>query len=611
VPGPHWRGAGGGSIEWSPDNKWIAFTRGGENRAWNIWVIRAEGGEARNLTQLNASHSQPAWSPNGKHLFFQSNREGDGLYVLALKPEDVRNTDTDNKYNKPTEPVDIEIDFDGVSRRIRKLHNTSPSGDLSVTSDGLLIFRARNELVTLTYDGATLKKLVTDGENINFRSSKDGRKGFFARNGELHTIGLGGGSPEKVSFVADWERDTRAERLAAFTQFWRSYQRGFYDANFHGRDWEAVRKRYEPLVDAVETKDEFATLLNLMVGELEASHSEVNPARDGERGPSTPHLGFTIDYTHAGPGVKVKDVPPRAPGSFEKTQLKPGDFVLKINGREVTASERLFDWLNPRQDREVELLVNSQPIPEGARTVKYKVLASREWDELTYENRVERLRRHVEEKSGGKIGYLHIPAMSGGDQARFEREAYEYILGKEAMIMDVRFNRGGNISDTLIDWLERKPHGYYRTRDGSPEPSPSRAWNKPVVVLMNEHSYSNAEMFPYAMRERGLAKLVGMPTPGYVIWTSSLGLVDGTSARMPQSGVFRLDGTPQENIGEKPDFQIPLTPDDWLANRDPQLDKAIELLLPGPAEKKEPVVEEKPKTEPVKEEKPATSEQPR
>jgi tricorn protease len=113
------------------------------------------------------------------------------------------------------------------------------------------------------------------------------------------------------------------------------------------------------------------------------------------------------------------------------------------------------------------------------------------------------------------------------------------------------------------------------------------------------------------MRERGLAKLVGMPTPGYVIWTSSLGLVDGTSARMPQSGVFRLDGTPQENIGEKPDFQIPLTPDDWLANRDPQLDKAIELLLPGPAEKKEPVVEEKPKTEPVKEEKPATSEQPR
>jgi len=146
------------------------------------------------------------------------------------------------------------------------------------------------------------------------------------------------------------------------------------------------------------------------------------------------------------------------------------------------------------------------------------------------------------------------------------------------MVIDVRFNSWGNIADTLIQWLDRKPQGYMRPRDARPEATPFHSWDKKIVVIMNEHSYSNAEIFASAMRARGLAKLVGMPTPGYVIWTDALKLVDGTSARMPQSGAFRLDGTNQENIGEQPDVHVPLSPDDWLAERDPQLEKAIELL---------------------------------
>jgi tricorn protease len=388
---------------------------------------------------------------------------------------------------------------------------------------------------------------------------------------------------DKVAFTADWERDVRAERQAAFTQFWRSYQRGFYDPNFHGRDWVAIRERYEPLLEAVETNDEFASLLQMMVGELDASHSEVTAATGSTSAPVTPHLGFKFDYSYPGPGIRVASVPHGAPGWYQKTLINPGDYILAVNGKDVSLNEELYQHINDKQDRYFEFLVSTNAEKENARAVKYKVLTQDEWSELAYENRVDALRKYVEEKGGKKIGYLHLSAMGYSNQAQFEREAYEYIIGKDAMVIDVRFNSGGNIADTLIQWLDRKPHAYVRPRDSRPEAAPAHSWDKKVVVVMNEHSFSNAEIFPYAIRARGLGQLVGMPTPGYVIWTDSLRLVDGTTARMPQSGAFRLDGTNMENQGELPDYRVPLSPDEWLANRDPQLDQAIQLLRPESA----------------------------
>jgi len=578
LPGPQWRGVGGGDFAWSPDMRWIAYSYRGESHAWNIWVIPSEGGEPVNVTHLYASHSQPTWSPDGKYLFFQSNRDGDGLYVLPLTGESIRSSDTDIKFEKPTNNVTVKIDFKNIGRRIRKVSSQSPSADLTITPEGTILFISEGDIWSVGYDGKETKRLTTGGGKSQLRLAKEGRKMFYAQGGDLYSNSVDGKSPEKVSFTADWERDIRAERKAAFTQFWRSYHRGFYDPNFHGRDWVAIRDRYEPLLDSVETNDEFASLLQMMVGELEASHSEVTPAASGIPAPVTPQLGFTFDYKYAGPGIRVKSVPIGAPGWYTKTEINPGDYVLAINGQDVSLDEKLYQLINDKQDRVFEFLVNTNTDRETAHTVKYKVLTGEEWSELNYQNRIDRLRSYVEEKSGGKVGYLHISSMGSVNQTQFEREAYEYIVGKEAMIIDVRFNNGGNIADTLIDWLERKPHGYIRPRDASKYPAPFRAWEKKMAVLMNEHSYSNAEIFPYAARVRGLAQLIGTRTPGYVIWTDALRLVDGTSARMPQSGSYRLDGSTQENDGERPDIVVALTPDDWLAGRDPQLDKAIELL---------------------------------
>ncbi len=572
----------GGDFAWSPDMKWLAVCIRETSGNWNVWVMPAGGqpGEAVNVTRLNAGHGMPRWTADGKYLLFESDRDGNGLYAIPLTKEQARLAEMDIKFEKPKDPVAVNIDFDGITQRIRKLCSQDPGGDMVCAPDGSTWFTSEGDIWQVSYDGKDVKRVTSGGGCSGFRMMKDGKRAFFVRNGELYLMKLdASNAQEKVTFTADYERDVRNERRAAFTQFWAAFNRRFYDPNMHGRDWEAVRKRYEPMLEGVEHRAEFATVLSMMVGELESSHSEVGTAPGGVAGSNSAHPGFTYDYTYEGPGIRVDKVPAGAPGSYEKTQIKPGEYVMAINGKDVTLDENLYKVLNDQAGRVMEFLVNSKPSKEGARKVSYTALGYGDWGQIRYENRINRLRKYVEEKSGGKISYVHIAGMGGNNQTTFDREMYEYSIGKKAMIIDVRFNGGGNISDTLMDWLERKTHGYYQGRGNDPEPAPGRAWEKPTVVLQNEHSFSNAEMFPAAMKARGLATLVGMPTPGYVIWTWELRLVDGTPARMPGSGVYRLDGTPMEDMGQQPDILVPMSGEDWLADRDPQLDKAIEVLM--------------------------------
>src|SRR5262249_32788999 len=159
---------------------------------------------------------------------------------------------------------------------------------------------------------------------------------------------------------------------------------------FHGRDWATIRSRYEPLLEGVETHDEFATLLHMMIGELETSHSEVTPPANSSSStsPVTPLLGFLFDYSYEGPGIRVKEVPPGAPGSYPKTAINPGELILAVNGQDVALNEKFYQLINDKQDREFEFLVNTNADRAGARTVRYKVMTDGEWTDLIYRNRV-------------------------------------------------------------------------------------------------------------------------------------------------------------------------------------------------------------------------------
>lgn len=614
---------------WSPDSKWVAYPKRVEGGPWNIWVTNALDGKSYKVTALNSFHGTPAWSPDGKYLYFRSDREGDGLYVIPLKPEDARTTDTEIKYEKPTGPVNVEIDFTDIAKRVRKLSGQPVAGSILpdyVTGD-IYYISNDGDIWKTSYSGDATSKVSANGGIGAFAFTPDNSGLVYGQNGNLIIHTLRGASPapavppvltpkaeepkksdldesqrrtprtappatpatpaappppgvQTVAYRCDWTRDVMEEHRAAFMQFWRSFNRSFYDPNFHGRDWLAIRKRYEPLLPSVGHRNEMAVLLNEMVGELESSHSEVGPAPGGPPGQDQAHLGVTYDYSYTGPGIKIKEVPDKTPGSYAKTKLNPGEYIMEIDGKDVQLDEYLFrDVLIKAAGRDVTLLVNSKPTKEGAREVKFRALSGGEFGNILYRNRIERRRKYVEEKSGGKLTYVHIAGMGGNNYDQFNREVWEYSQGKKGVIIDVRDNGGGNISDSLIDILERVPHSYYQDRDWVPVKAPGQSWDMPTVVLHAESSYSNAEMFPYAMKARRLATLIGMPTPGYVIWTGGLRLVDGTSARMPGAGVFRLNGISLENNGVEPDIKVPITREQYFANEDPQIDKAIEVLL--------------------------------
>lgn len=575
----------------SPDMRYVAYEKpltGSGFKYWeegtNIWVKEIATGKEENVTRLNLPERGAAWSADGKYLYFISSRDGGGLYAIPTQKEDAAANELELKFTKPTDTVKVDFDFNDVASRIRRLVAGPVNGGiLSDPENGDVFFNRGGDIWKVGYDGEGARP-ITGGGGIfgGFDLSGDKTRLFYIKGGQpgLVDIRKPNYPASTVEFRADWHHDLVAERKAAFHEFWRAYNLNFYDDYMHRRDWRKIRDRYEPLLDSVAHRREMSVLLNQMVGELESSHSEVSVAGGGERSENTAHLGFTIDYSYTGSGVKIKDVPKGTPGSFAKTKLNSGEYVVSINGTDVNTDQNLWKVLNEQTGRDLTLLVNSTPTKTGAREVKYRAMSSGAFRGVLYDNLIQWRREYVEAKSGGKLTYVHIAGMGGGNLETFNREMWEYVTGKEGVIIDVRENGGGNIADILVDALERQTHMRYQPRSGDAQDGPGQAWGgKPAVVMHAETSFSNAEMFPAAMKSLGLAELVGMPTPGYVIYTYGGVLVDGTPIRLPSTGVYRVDGTPTENMGQKPDYMVDIDPDQYFNGQDPQLDKAIEVAL--------------------------------
>ncbi len=584
--------------DWSPDMHYVAYSdtlTGSGLYYWeqgsNIWILDTKTGDKQNVTSMNAANTTPRWSSDGKYLMFVSDRDVQrrsgqpavgtaGIYILPLMQDDSPANLLELKYAKPTAPVKVDIDFVAIETRARVLIRQAVTDFRMDPETGDILYAMNGDLYKSDYAGENAKAITQGGGITGFDFRLDAKAVYFLKSGALGTLDLR--SPQNpsstVTFRADWLHDLRKEHAAAYNQFWRTYNRSFYDPNFHARNWDALRVRYQKFLPSVGHRNEMATVLNMMIGELESSHSEVSAASGNPNSQSSAHPGFLIDYGYEGPGIRVKDVPARTPASYAKTKLNPGDVVLQINGKDVKANEQLYrDVLNDQVSRDLNLSVKGA---DGVtRNVKFRAISGGEFGGIVFTNRLETRRKYVEQKSGGKLTYVHIAGMGEAELQRFNQQVWQYGQGKKGLVIDVRNNGGGNTADRLIDVLERAPNMIYVPRDADPQFGPGQALAVPMVVMMAESSFSNAEMFPTAMKARRLATLVGMPTPGYVIYTRGFQLVDGTIARMPGTGVYRLDGSPLEDMGTQPDYKVDITPEQYFSGADPQLDKAIEVLL--------------------------------
>jgi tricorn protease len=403
-----------------------------------------------------------------------------------------------------------------------------------------------------------------------------------------------GAAPRRVTFTVRMVIDRAAERQQVFEEAWRVMKNRFYDANMHGVDWAKARQKYEPLLPDIADTEELQNVLMEMIGELDASHTGVSGGGllPGETEPErvqTRYPGFTLVADSSG-YFKVGTIYSKGPANHDYIKLAPGNFVLSVNGKALKTTDNYWQLFNILPGRKFEFQVNSQPSLEGAWTIEIEPLTSTQQGDLDYEAWVQNRKDMVEKLTNGEIGYLHIRAMDAPSLDKFEQDLME-TRGKRALIIDERFNGGGGIDQELLEILNQR-RAYQATRDRNSQidvPRPVQAFFGPMVVIQNERSASDAEMFPDGFRRLGLGKVVGTPTMGAVIGTGSFTLLDGEAIRTPGSEVITAGGDNMENYGVQPDIFADNGPEDYLSGHDRQIEKAIETLrseLSAPPAKK-------------------------
>lgn len=392
-----------------------------------------------------------------------------------------------------------------------------------------------------------------------------------------------GAGPRRVDFTVRMVIDHPAERKQVFEEAWRVMKNRFYDPKMHGVNWAAAEDRYESVLEHIADTEELHNVIMEMIGELNASHTGVSgggviPGQTPPERVQTRYPGFSLVPDDAAGYYKVEAIERRGPADKEYMKIAPGNYVLAIDGHQLKTNDNYWQSFNTLPNHKLEFLVNSKPSTDGAWTISIEPMAAMEHSNLEYTNWVDGRKKMVEKLTGGEIGYLHIRAMDAPSLQKFQEDLIDNRL-KKALIIDQRFNGGGGIDQELLQILnQRKQYQLTRGRDSVDVPRPVQAFYGPMVVLQNERSASDAEMFPDGFRRLGLGKLIGLPTMGAVIGTGSYGLLDGSQIRTPGSGVYTSTGENMENYGVPPDYVVDNTPADFATGHDRQIEKAIEVL---------------------------------
>jgi tricorn protease len=386
-----------------------------------------------------------------------------------------------------------------------------------------------------------------------------------------------GASARQVTYTANLEVDRRALRSQVFNEGWRIMKHRFYDPKMHGADWNAAKKMYEPLLEYLVDTDELQSVMMMMIGHLNASHTGVSGGPpDPQRSVQTRYPGFDFVADTSG-YYKVGHVYKDGPADRDHLKIASGHYIIAVGDDELKTGENYWRHLTLAPGSKFHFLVNDKPSREGAWTVTIEPVAGGAFGDLQYARWVADRRDMVARLGGGDIGYLHIRAMNAPSLRQFQLDLAANRT-KKALVIDQRFNGGGGIDQELLSILAGRQYQYTIGRDaGFQQPRPQNFYG-PMVVMQNERSASDAEMFPAGFKALGLGKVVGVPTMGAVIGTGSYTLLDGSSIRTPGSGVWTVTGENMENYGVPPDVLVDNTPGDFVKGRDAQIEKAVEVL---------------------------------
>jgi tricorn protease len=382
---------------------------------------------------------------------------------------------------------------------------------------------------------------------------------------------------DRVAFSLSLRIDRRAEWKQMFEETWRVMKYRYYRADMNGYDWAAIKAKYEPLLQYVGTNEDVYDLGNAMIGEMSSSHTGVSgpPSRSMDRLYTTRFLGFELEPANG--RYRINHIYREGPADKEWFDLKVGDYVLAIDGVDLKAGDNYWKILSTTPNEYIPVKVSKTPAGDGAKVLRIASVTN--LGNIRYEEFVANNRDIVDKATAGRIAYVHIRAMDQPSLDRFTSEIDRY-WNKQGIIIDVRYNTGGNIDEQLLDIIERRPYMFTNPRSGARTwgRRPQQAIAGPKVMLINQRSFSDGEATPMGFRTLGLGRIVGTPTAGGVIWTGSYALINGGSVRTPGSFAVTYDPTKPNNYGiNLENYGVP--PDVWVQNAPADEEKGVDREL--------------------------------
>ncbi|HLK70293.1 MAG TPA: S41 family peptidase [Bryobacteraceae bacterium] len=613
-------GFGGAGMTWSPDSKWIAYTAASDRALRNVYVVPAAGGTGKQISFLaNNNASAIQWSPDGKFVLFETGQRtetpqvaridlvpvqpkyGEDRFEELFKPEAPRTGrgGANAEAKPPVKPVEIE--FEGIRERISMLPIGLSVSNPEISPDGkwLLISAAvggQSNLYLYPLDpsgegapatggrgggrgGERVARQLTStpGPKTHGQFSPDSREVYYLEGGRVQSITIDTRTTRTVAVNAEMDINFDQEKMAVFEEAWAAQRDSFYDPKYHGADWNAVRKTYAPLIEGSRTPDEMRSILRLMIGELNSSHSGISaPAAGGGGGGRgvVGQLGLEFDraeYENSGK-LKITAVVPHSPAELAK--IKPGEELRAVDGVAIGPHVNLDEQLEHKVDKRVVLDVSGHEV-----TVRPVASLA----EPIYRKWVEDNRAYVARISNGKLGYVHIRDMSEQALTQLYLDLDAENRSRSGVVIDIRNNNGGFVNAYVLDVLTRRPY-LTMTDRGGPAGSArtvlgQRSLELPTILVVNQHSLSDAEDFTEGYRTLKLGKVVGEPTAGWIIYTGSRDLVDGSVMRMPSTLITGADGKNMENNPRPVDIAVTRPIGESYSGKDSQLDAAVKELL--------------------------------